>query len=107
MYRLALGALSLLGIVLPFWKFIPWVMDNGLNIKLFIQELFSTEIGAFFGLDVIVSAIVLVLFIFNDSKKNNVKNSWVAILCTCCVGVSFGFPVYLLLRELSFNRESK
>lgn len=101
MYLSLLYIFTFLGIALPFWKFIPWVIENGLNVPLLVQELFSTQIGAFFGLDVIVSALVLILFIINDSKRNSVKNFWIAILCTCSVGVSFGFPVYLIIKERS------
>lgn len=107
MYLSLLYLLAFIGIGLPYWKFIPWVLDNGLNLTLLTQELFSTEIGAFFGLDVIVSAIVLISFVINDSKKNNVRNYWIAIVCTFSVGVSFGFPIYLILRELSFNKQDK
>lgn len=106
MYRSFLIILPFLGIVIPFWKFIPWVFENGLNISLLVKELFSTQIGAFFGWDVIISALVLILFILNDSKRNNVKRFWIALICTCTVGVSFGFPVYLLLREASVQKRT-
>ena len=104
MYKKTLVALAVLGIVLPYWKFIPWVLDNGLSIPLLIEELFSTRIGAFFGLDVVVSALVLLLFIFNDSRKAGVKNCWIAVVCTLSVGVSFGLPIYLLMRENSIKK---
>ena len=53
--RHAYLALCLLGTALPYWKLLPWVMDHGLNVPLLCQELFATRIGAFFGLDVVVS----------------------------------------------------
>ena len=43
--------LCLLGVVIPYAPFVPWVMDHGLNLPLFFRELFSTRIGAFFGMD--------------------------------------------------------
>jgi hypothetical protein len=45
---------GLVGTVLPYWKFLPWVMEHGLNLALLCQELFATRIGAFFGFDVVI-----------------------------------------------------
>ena len=53
--------LCVIGALLPLSQLVPWLIDNGFNITLFIEELFSTRIGSFFGLD--VSAVVLVCFV--------------------------------------------
>ena len=90
--------LCILGVLLPFSQFIPWVLEHGLNIPLFIKELFSTKIGAFFGMDVIVSALVLLLFIFHEGKKLGMKKLWLPALSTLSVGVSLGLPQFLYLR---------
>lgn len=50
-------ALYLAGLLLPCSQFVPWVMQHGLNLPLFARELFATRIAAFFGMDVIVSAV--------------------------------------------------
>ena len=91
--------LCVAGIVLPFSQFIPWFMEYGLAPDLFLRELFSTRIGAFFGLDVIVSAVVLIVFILVDSRKYFVPMPWLPVLATLCVGVSLGLPLYLFMRE--------
>lgn len=88
-----------LGVLLPLSQFIPWVVDNGLNIPLFFQELFSTRIGGFFGMDVIVSAVVLFVFIFAEGKRLKLSNLWLPIVATLSVGVSFGLPLFLYMRQ--------
>ena len=102
--RLFFLVLCLLGVVLPLYQFIPWVLTNGLNTSLFIEELFSTRIGAFFGLDVIVSALVLVVFIISEGKKLNIPRLWLPILATFSIGVSFGLPLFLYLRQLKIDQ---
>ena len=87
------------GIIVPMTQFIPWVLENGLNVPLLIQELFSTRIGAFFGLDVIVSAIVLVVFVLCEGKRLSISNLWIPVAATFCVGVSFGLPLFLYMRQ--------
>jgi uncharacterized membrane protein YciS (DUF1049 family) len=41
--------------------FVPWLFDHGVNLQLLVSELLSTKIGALFGADVIVAAIVLIV----------------------------------------------
>jgi predicted exporter len=61
--------------------------------------LFSTRIGAFFGLDVIISAIVLIVFILSEGYRRQMKSLWLPIAATCLVGVSCGLPLFLFMRE--------
>lgn len=91
--------LCVLGTLLPLSQFIPWVVENGLDMPLFFQELFSTKIGGFFGMDVIVSAVVLILFIFAEGKRLEMPNLWLPVVATFSVGVSLGLPLFLYMRQ--------
>ena len=87
-----------LGLVLPYSQFVPWVLEHGLNVVLFCRELFANRISAFFAMDVIVSAIVLIWFIQSEGKRLRVRLLWLPMVGTLLVGVSFGFPLFLFLR---------
>ena len=87
------------GAVLPLSQFIPWVAEHGLNIPLFLQELFSTRIGGFFGMDVIVSAIVLIYFILFEGRRRQTSYLWLPVAATLSVGVSLGLPLFLYMRQ--------
>lgn len=63
------SVLCLLGIVLPYSQFLPWVLEHGLNLSQLVQEAASTRTGAFTWLDVIVSAVVLLGLIWQDGKR--------------------------------------
>ena len=88
-----------LGIVLPYSQFLPWVLVNGFHLKLFFQQLFANRIGGFFGMDVLVSAVVLVFFIRREGKRLDVRHVWLPIVGVLTVGVSLGLPLFLYLRE--------
>jgi predicted membrane-bound spermidine synthase len=88
-----------IGTVLPYWKLLPWMMEHGLNLSLLCQELFATRIGAFFGLDVVVSAIVLFLFIATEGRRIGLSLLWLPAIATLLVGVSLGLPLFLFLRQ--------
>ena len=100
-------ALCVVGIVVPYWKFLPWVMDHGLNLPLLFQELFATRIGAFFGLDVVVSAIVLLVFIVAEGRRIALSLLWLPATATLLVGVSLGLPLFLFLRQRKLDADAR
>lgn len=100
------ATLCVLGLLLPYGIFVPWVMSNGINIGLLLTEATSTSMGAFAWVDVIVSALVLIGFILFEGRRQKMKMLWLPVLGTCAVGVSFGLPLFLLQREFYIERES-
>ncbi len=98
--------LCVVGLVLPYWQFIPWVAIHGLNLRLFLSELFANRISAFFGMDVFVSAAVLICFMRIENRRRLIKHRWIPVLATALVGVSLGLPLFLYLRELSLGKGS-
>ena len=98
--------LCVLGTLLPLSQFVPWVIDNGLNMPLFFQELFSTKVGGFFGMDVIVSAVVLFVFIFAEGRRLGMPNLWIPVVATLSVGVSLGLPLFLYMRQSKIEKNT-
>jgi hypothetical protein len=96
--------LAILGAVLPYSQFVPWLAAHGLNLRLLIEELFSGHVSAFFGLDVIVSALALLIFIFREGTERKMRMLWLPVAATCLIGVSCGLPLFLYLRERQFAR---
>ena len=96
--------LCILGIVLPYSQFIPWVAGHGLDMRLFIQRLFANRIGGFFGMDVIVSALTLIVFVRSERARLIPVERWLPIIALLCVGVSLGLPLLLYIRQRSIER---
>lgn len=95
-----------LAILLPYSQFVPWLLKHGLNLSLFFRELFANRISAFFAMDVIVSAIVLICFIQSEGKRLSVRLLWLPTIGTLIVGASFGFPLFLFLRQTMLDRKT-
>jgi Terpene cyclase DEP1 len=91
--------LCVLGAVLPYSQFVPWLLENGLNASFFVHQLFANHISAFFAWDVLISAVVVVGFVRTESKRSSLHLAWLPILGVLTVGVSFGLPLFLYLRE--------
>ena len=97
--------LCLLGIVIPYSLFLPWVFQNGLDWRLFLASLAANRISLFFVADVLVSAAVLVVFMRQKSVRVKIRGSWITVVGLCLVGVSFALPMYLYLRERELDSE--
>jgi hypothetical protein len=97
-------ALCVVGAALPLWQLVPWLAANGLDVPLLFRQLFADRVGAFFGLDVIVSAVVLAVFVWGEGSR--VPLRWLALAATLAVGVSLGFPLFLYMRERGLERRA-
>jgi hypothetical protein len=98
------AALCVAGTVLPYTQFVPFLREHGPNFRLFAEQLFSTRIGGFFGLDVIVSSVVLWVFVLVEGRREGVRALWAPIAANLAVGVSLGLPLFLYLRERRLER---
>jgi hypothetical protein len=95
----------LLGLLLPYSQFVPWIVEHhALNMPLFMRDLFANRISAFFALDVIVSAMVLLVFIQSEGRRLQMRLLWLPMLGTVFVGVSLGLPLFLYLRQSKLDR---
>ena len=99
------GVLCLLGTVLPYWQLVPWLAQNGLNMPLFFRELFASRIGAFFGMDVFVSAAALLVFVLGEGSRLGVRGRWLPLAAVLTVGVSLGLPLFLYMRERNLEQD--
>jgi len=98
-------AFAVIGLVLPYSQFVPWIVEHhALNMELFIRDLFANRISAFFAMDVIVSAIVLISFIRTEGKRLRTRMLWLSIVSVLLVGVSLGLPLFLYLRQHELDR---
>jgi predicted membrane protein len=91
--------LCVAGTILPYSFFIQFLRAHGLNLRVFVEQLFANPISGFFGTDVIVSAICLWLFVYFEGRRAPMKNLWAPVVATLLVGVSLGLPLFLYLRE--------
>jgi hypothetical protein len=101
--------LCVVGVVLPYWQFVPWVAANGLDMPLFFRQFFANRIGAFFGMDVLASAVTLLVFTRAESPRLGLGAGarWLPLAAVLTVGVSLGLPLFLYLRELRLEQEGE
>ena len=96
--------LCVLGTILPYSQLIPFVHEHGLDLRLFVEQLFVNRISGFFALDVIVSSLALWIFVFLEGRRYGLRHLWAPIVANLTVGVSLGLPLFLYLREGRLER---
>jgi multisubunit Na+/H+ antiporter MnhB subunit len=99
--------LAVVGTVLPLWQFVPFLREHGLALGAFFRQLFSTPIGGFFGMDVIVSSVVLWVVVYVEGRRAGVAHLWAPVVASLTVGVSLGLPLFFYLRERRLEVSSR
>lgn len=93
------AALCVPGALLPWWPFLPWLIRHGLDVPLFFRDLFANGVSGAFGLDLIVTVIVLSCFVLIEGRRLRIPHLWAPIVGAVIIGVSFGLPLFLYMRE--------
>jgi len=96
------AGLLVVGVALPFSRFVPWLLDHGVDVGRFFDDLFANRIGGFFGLDVFVAAGTLLVLATVD-RELRPRQRWL-VAGGSLLGASVGLPLYLLIRERNRRR---
>src|SRR6476646_10468871 len=99
--------LCVLGLSVPNAMFWPWLATYGVAPRRFVADLFANGVSSFFGLDVLVSSLALILFVAFEGRRLGLRRRWVPIAATCLVGVSLGLPLFLYQREVHLDRDTQ
>jgi hypothetical protein len=91
-------ALAGFGVLVPYFHFLPWLAEHGLNMPLFFHDLHANGVSEFFAADVIVSALVVIVFLILERGRLG-SRWWLPVVALLVCGVSAALPLLLYLRE--------
>jgi hypothetical protein len=92
-------ALCVVGAVVPYAIFLPWVAEHGLPPGLLIREIFANRAAGSFAADVILSSVAFWAFVAIEGRRAAVRRLWIPIAANIVVGLSLGLPLFLYMRE--------
>jgi Terpene cyclase DEP1 len=84
-------------------SFVSWLGAHGLQLRLLVEEILSSRISVFFALDVMVSAVVVVVFTGVEGERMKLRFRWTLLPALLLVGVSLALPLLLYLRESALD----
>jgi hypothetical protein len=91
--------LAVMGFVLPYYFFASFLIENGLNLGLLFNQLFANDISTFFAVDLVITAVVFLIYMVREAGRYRMRNWWLYVVATLAVGPSFAFPSFLYFRE--------
>ena len=91
--------LAVAGFVVPYYYFISFLVANGLDFRLFFQQLFATPISSFFAVDLLISCVVFAFYLRPESARYSISKRWIYLVVLLTVGLSCALPLFLYVRE--------
>lgn len=88
--------LAILGFIAPYYFFLQ---VHGFDPAALFQQFATSKLLSGTAMDLLISVIVFWFFMFTEAKKLQMKNSWIYLLATLLVGLSFALPLFLYFRE--------
>ena len=96
--------LAILGLLLPYSIFLPWLLEHSFDFSLFFSEFYVNAIAQTAGVDILVTTVTLLIFIVFEGQKLGMKNLFIPLLATL-VGIAFGLALFLFMRERHYANE--
>jgi len=91
--------LCVIGGILPYVPFIPFLRDHGLDFRVIFAELFANRISTAFAFDILMSSVAFWVFVLVEGRRARVKHLWAPLAANVIVGLALGLPLFLYLRE--------
>jgi hypothetical protein len=93
----------IIGTVVPFYFIFGFIEINGLDIVLFIKELFHNKASSTFSSDLLICSFIFWIFMANDKKGRKMPNLFLFIGLNLIIGLSSAMPLYLYFRQKSIE----
>jgi hypothetical protein len=92
-------ALTVIGFVVPNVFVVVYLAREGLEAGEYFGGWFEVLPAAQLTIDLLLAAIAFLIWTAWDGARSGVTRWWLAIPATGLVGLCFGLPLYLYLRE--------
>lgn len=90
---------AIIGIVLPYFFLIQFLMEYGFDLPIFFQQMFANPIASMFAVALLITSFVFWLFLFAEGRRLDMGYLWLYVLLNLFVGLSLAFPLFLYFRE--------
>jgi hypothetical protein len=97
----------IIGAATPLYLFIQHFATQGFGLGAFITASFPNPAASGLVADLLLSATLGLIVFWREAKRLGVRGFWMVIIGTFLIGFSFGFPLYLYLREKSEAERSR
>jgi len=98
--------LCVAGVIFPWLFILGFFSRPDASITLFMTSIFANQVATAVAADLIVSAVVFFGYVFYEGRSLGMKHLWMYVPATLFVGLSFGLPLFLLMRARKLESRS-
>lgn len=81
--------------------------EGAFAIGPFVDEAFTTNAGGSLSCDILVAAMVGMVWMVSEAKRVGMKRSWVYVVLACVIAFAAAFPLFLFVRELCLAEQER
>ena len=97
--------LAFFGLLVSVGLVYPWLIHHHFDYQFFLEIFYANDIVKIMVLTILSVTVVLLVFIVIEGRHLGMSHLWIPIVATLILGVSFGFPLFLAMRERFFHME--
>ncbi|HEX8119791.1 MAG TPA: DUF2834 domain-containing protein [Solirubrobacteraceae bacterium] len=99
-------ALTVVGFLVPNAMVVAFVIDHGVDVGEYLEAWFDSLPAAQLAADLSIAFLAFALWAAWEGRRLRMRTWWVPIPASLLVGLCFGLPLFLLLREREVGRPS-
>ena len=92
-------ALTIVGFLVPNTMVAIFLIDHGLELGEYFDAWFESLPAAQLVADLVIAAVAFVIWAAWEGRRLGMRTWWVPIPASLLVGLCFGLPLFLYLRE--------
>ena len=104
--RILLG-LTAVGFLVPNTMVAVFLIENGVDVGGYAEEWFDSLPSAQLTADLVIAAVAFLLWAAWEGRRLGMRTWWVPIPASLFVGLCFGLPLFLLMRERRIAEEPR
>lgn len=105
LYRLY-AALAVVGVILPYTLFVPWLAAHGFDLPLLMSQPLVNLPARIFVVDVVFAAFVFLIFVIVEGRRLGIPHLWAPPLAILAAGLCCALPLFLAQRERAMARQA-
>ncbi len=91
--------LAVIGAIVPYIFFFPFIQAEGFNIPAFISALFVNGAAGGISADLFLASFIFWIFMFQQDRKASGPKPYLFIVLNLAIGLCCALPAYLFARE--------
>lgn len=100
-YKMLYLILAIIGGLVPYVFFVQFILQNGLDLNVFVSALFVNGAAAGFTTDLLIASLAFWVATFELWRRDQGPAPWLFIALNLIIGLSFALPLYLFVRHFT------